>query len=347
MKNKLRMTAMRSLGALLLATLVLSGCGRKEEPAQEASSTADVPEEQESPEPEKTASISEMSAMDVMCSPSGITAMEDGTLLVTDVFYKRLWKVKNGVSEIYAGGDTVEGIYGEPMGGYNDADSLSSYFGRPWDVESYLDGWAVSDTKNNVIRLVRDKTVQTLNFKTAENLKTTDIGVAFDRPAGLASDEEGNLYIADTGNGAVRKADQEGNLTTEAEGLEEPMGLCWKDGALYIAETGANRIVKVENGETQVVAGSGEEDFKDGSALEAAFAAPRDIAVGEDGTIYVADTLNSAIRRIRDGQVDTVVTRDMANTDFGLVSPSGLMAQGELLYICDDFSKKVFMLEWK
>lgn len=350
MRQKVWITMACRFGALVLTALILGGCGKEEIPVQGEASTVSGTEEQkapEAPEREKTASISEMSGMDVMCAPGGAAVMEDGTILVTDVYYKLLWKVKDGVSEIYAGGDTVKNIYGEPVGGYNDADRLLSFFKRPWDVESYIDGWAVSDTANHVVRLVREQTVQTLNFKTQEDLKVTDTGVVFDRPTGLASDTEGNLYIADTGNGAVRKADPDGMLTTVVTGLEEPMGLCYKDGVLYIAETGSNRIVKVENGEMQVVAGSGEEGMKDGPALEAAFAAPRDIAVGDDGTIYVADTLNSVIRRIRDGQVDTVTPSNEADTGFKFVSPSGLALQGDRMYICDEFSKKVFILDWK
>lgn len=294
----------------------------------------------------KTVSLSEVSAMDVMCAPSGIAAMPDGAFLVTDTYHKRLWRIQGGTSEVYAGGETVADLYGEPTGGYNDSDPLSSYFKRPWDVAEFLDGWAVSDTENNVIRIVRSKEVKTINGKIEGQQNASDQGTVFNRPTGLSSDEEGNLYVSDTGNGMVRKISPEGVITTEAEGLEDPMGLCWKDGAIYVAETGANRIVKVEGKTVLAVAGNGEDGLKDGPAEEASFSAPRDVAVGDDGTIYVADTLNSAIRQIQDGQVDTLAVRDMKQAELGLTSPTGLLVQGERLYICDNFSRKLFVLEW-
>ena len=290
-------------------------------------------------------SLSSVSAMDVMCAPSGITAMADGTVLVTDTYYKQLWRVRERTSQVYAGGETVAGLYGEPLGGYNDDEVLEGYFKRPWAVAEFLDGWAVSDTDNGAIRLVRAEKIQTVNGSTRELLSTSKMGVAFDRPTGLASDGEGNLYVADTGKGAVRKITPKGVVTTAASGLNEPTGLCWRDGVLYIAETGANRIVKLEKGRVSTVAGSGEDSFLDGPADRAAFSGPQGVTAAEDGAIYVADTLNSAVRRVRDGQVDTLTVRDTALAEFGLVSPRGLLILGNRLYICDGFARKVFVLE--
>lgn len=288
--------------------------------------------------------LSAISAMDVMCAPSGIAAMADGTLLVTDTYHKLLWRVRLGAGAVYAGGETVTGLYGEPLGGYNDAEPLESFFKEPWAAAPFLGGWAVSDTANNVIRLVRAQSTQTLNGKTEEKLTVTALGVAFDQPTGLAADEKGNLYAADTGSGAVRKITPEGKVTTAASGLDQPMGLCWKNGALYIAETGANRILKLQNGKVTTVAGNGEAGLADGPADGAMFSAPQGVAVGDDGAVYVSDTGNSAIRLIRGGEVTTLAARDSALAKSGLTAPRGLLLQDGRLYICDGFAKKVFVL---
>ncbi len=333
--------------AVLLVILMLgqkSGDTEPEKPVLENDTSIEAAAD---PASGAEAVLSTVSAMDVMCAPCGIADMKDGTILVTDIYHKRLWQVEERTSEIYAGGDTVLGLYGEPLGGYNDAELLSSYFLQPWAVAEFLDGWAVSDTDNNVVRIVRRQKVQTLNGETEENLTVTDMGVTFSRPTGLASDSEGNLYVADTGNGAVRRLSPKGDVITVAEGLEEPMGLYMDGSVLYIAEAGANRIMKVEDGTLSVVAGSGEEGMEDGPAMEAQFASPQGITMGESGVLYVADTLNSAIRMIDGDQVMTVVFRDMALTDFGLVRPTGLLAKKDRLYICDSFARKVFLLEWK
>jgi len=289
------------------------------------------------------AELSSLSAMDVICAPSGIAADGDGSLLVTDVYNKQIWRVRDRGSKVYAGGATTEDLYGQPVGGYHDAGLRDSYFREPWAVAPYLGGWAVSDAGNNVIRLIQDNSVRTLRAATKEKLKTTKSGVAFDHPTGLAADDQGNLYVSDTFNGAVRKITPGGEASTVASGLSDPMGLCWKDGVLYIAETGGNRIMKVEDGALSCLAGSGQEGLSNGAAERAAFSAPQGVAVDSDGSVYVADTNNSAVRKIRNGAVTTLAVRNMEQVDGGLTSPVGLLVQDGRLYICDTFTKKVFV----
>lgn len=293
----------------------------------------------------KVGEMTEVSAMDIMCEPSGVTLMEDGSLLVTDTYGKQIWKVKDKESTVYAGGETVEDPYGRPMGGYNDAVPEDSYFKYPWAIAPFLDGYAVSDTENNVVRLISEDFIQTINANTQEDLAMTDMGVAFSHPTGLASDEEGNLYIADTLEGAIRKVTPEGELTTFASGLSEPMGLCWKNGILYAAETGANRIIKLQNGKVELVAGSGTDGNQDGNAAVASFSMPQGIAVGDEGEVYVSDTGNSAIRFVKNGTVSTLAARDVDDLEsFSPVSPVGIILVGNELYICDNFSRKLFVL---
>ncbi|HEY0396655.1 MAG TPA: hypothetical protein VGD01_19415 [Candidatus Elarobacter sp.] len=86
------------------------------------------------------------------------------------------------------------------------------------------------------------------------------------------------------------------------------------DGALYVADEPAQRIRKLQNGRVTTIAGSGAlvatglavpGGYRDGPAAVAQFNEPTGIAVGADGTVYVADMLNRCIRRIRNGVVDT------------------------------------------
>ena len=293
----------------------------------------------------KPGTLSEASAIDTMCSPSGIALGKDGNLMVTDVYGKQLWQVQNRAGTAYAGGATVVDLYGQPMGGYNDASLGSSYFKEPWAIAPFLDGWAVSDTANDVVRLVGVSSVRTLNGATNEKLKVTDLGVAFDNPTGLTSDDDGNLYVSDTGSGAVRRVNPDGGVMTVAKGLSDPTGLCWKDGVLYIAETGRNRIVKLEKGKVTTVAGSGEEGLTNGDTNQAAFSSPKGVAVGNDGSIYVADTGNGAVRQIKGSTVTTLAVRDPEQLGGGLMSPVGLLAQGRSLYICDTFARKIFVYQ--
>lgn len=288
--------------------------------------------------------LSVMSGIDIMCEPSGIASTGGGQLIVTDTYHKMVWLVRSTVSEAYAGGETVADPYGRPLGGYNDAGLLQSYFRYPWAVAPFLDGWAVSDSENNVVRVISGTITQTVNATTKEPLRVTDLGVAFDKPTGLAADEEGNLYVSDTGSGAIRKITEDGVVTTVASRLSTPTGLCWKDGALYAAETGANRIVRIAGGTVTTVAGSGAAGLADGPAAQASFSAPKGVAVGDDGAVYVADTNNSAVRKVLNGTVTTIAVQDRSQAAAGLTSPVGLLVQGGTLYICDNFSRKIFTL---
>ena len=292
----------------------------------------------------KPGALSVLSAIDVMCAPSGIAVDQNGVLLVTDLYNKQVWKVLNRAGTTYAGGATVPDLYGQPLGGYNDGNLTGSYFKEPWAVAPFLDGWAVSDTANNAVRLVTGGGIQTLNAASREKLTVTNLGVAFNRPTGLAADEDGNLYVSDTGSGTVRRVSPQGGASTVAKGLSDPTGLCWKDGALYIAETGRNRILQLKDGKITVLAGSGSDGSAGGRAAQASFSAPQGVAVGEDGSVYVADTGNGAVRMIKSGTVSTLAVRDPAQLSGDMISPVGLLLQGGSLYVCDPFVRKIFVL---
>jgi len=274
--------------------------------------------------------------MDIICGASGIAAGPDGTKLVTDVYNRRVWQVDNGVSAPFAGRETKPDIYGQPQGGDEDGTAESCAFMTPWAIAAYGGGWAVSDADNGAVRLI-----------TSEGVKTLDCGLSFEHPTGLAVGDGGELYVADTYAGCIYKIDADGRSGSKVSvGLQEPMGLCWSGGELYAAESGANRVVKaVPGGAPEVVAGSGGDGYADGPALEAQFSFPQGLAMGEDGALYVADTGNSAVRRVVDGRTETLLIRDPASGERTLFSPVGLLAEDGTLYVCDNFARNVYTID--
>lgn len=277
--------------------------------------------------------------------PCGIALGEDG-LIVSDLYSHKVWKLRDGGLVLLAGGDTALDVNGQPVGGYHDGPADQCSFKLPWAVAPFLNGWAVSDAENNAVRYISGGEVQTLNCSAkGSDLPVSGGRVTFVYPTGLAAGDDGSLYVSDTHRGAIRKISPDGTAATFASGLSDPMGLCWSGGALYAAETGANRIVKIENGQVSLVAGSGQEGAEDGSAAEASFAFPQGVAVDRDGTVYVADTGNGAIRRVQNGQVSTLLSQEEHRENIPTpASPTGLLLTGNTLYVCDSFNRAVYVI---
>jgi sugar lactone lactonase YvrE len=135
---------------------------------------------------------------------------------------------------------------------------------------------------------------------------------------GLAIGKDGSLYIADrAGNRVWKYANGEKSLyagTGEAgmggdhgaatgARLNWPIGLAIDPrGSLYIADSGNNRIRKVDAlGVITTVAGGGKyyDDRGDGgAAVDARLSFPFGVAVHDNGTLFVADTGNNRVRMI-------------------------------------------------
>ena len=134
---------------------------------------------------------------------------------------------------------------------------------------------------------------------------------AFTGPAGIATDGEA-LLIADSGASAIRRIkrgmvetrighspDDFGDLDTIAlmARIHHPVGVAYKDGSLYIADTG-NHKVKQFNLETGWVlsrAGDGERGYRDGLSGDARLNEPCDLT-DLRGLWYIADTGNDIVR---------------------------------------------------
>ena len=288
-----------------------------------------------------------LAGLDVMCGPNGIVSVGNGEFLVTDVYGKKIWKVNvNGTASVYAGAETQKDASGQPIGGYQDGLLLEALFQEPWAIVPFMNGYAVTDAGNHAVRYLSDTDVQTLNGYNSK-LEMGDMGVTFERPTGLAVDEQGRLYVADTARGEIYQIDSTGAVNVYASDLNSPTGLCWSNGALYVAETGENRIISLKDGKVTTIAGTGEEGDKDGIASVATFSSPQGVTVGDDGTIYVGDTTNGFIRRIKDGKVDTILQMEPDTLTTYPLSPTGACCEGDKLYVCDVFSRKVYVLQTK
>ena len=214
---------------------------------------------------------------------------------------------KNKLADGRAGADEFLGYPGMP--GY--ADYLNQPTALAIDERTYAETrqYFVADTGNHVIRKVTRRLdddgcrVDSANGRFAGvplqsgHADGPALDATFNAPSGLAFAPDGSLYVADTGNNAIRRI-RDGFVTTVATGLKQPAGIdVDRGGNVYIAETG-NHVVRVlrPDDTLDVLAGApGQAGYADGEA--ALFDSPTGLRV-VDGALIVADTGNHAIRKI-------------------------------------------------
>lgn len=110
-------------------------------------------------------------------------------------------------------------LAGQPgQSGMADGNAAKALFAEPAGLARDANGnLFISDSENKVIRKISvDGTVSTFAGKAGESGSTDGAGAAarFGKPEGLAFDAAGNLYVADTGNNAIRKIAANGQVST-------------------------------------------------------------------------------------------------------------------------------------
>jgi len=192
----------------------------------------------------------------------------------------------------------------------SDGPRLFASFLEPTDVTCDADGnLYVSDGGSNAIRKidVLSGEVSTLAGALGASGFADGIGAnaTFGYPRSIESDGQGNLYIVDFFNFAIRKlsiASREvTTLVGPAAGLPYLYGLTSDgQGNLYSLDYYGGAVLKIEiaTGEVQTLAGGGEPGFADGVGGAARFEQPTDLASDHAGNLYVVDSGNRLIRKI-------------------------------------------------
>jgi sugar lactone lactonase YvrE len=231
-------------------------------------------------------------------------------------------------------------VAGTGDAGGTNGEAHASLFRSPQSIAIAADGSIiVSDSNSQLLRKIADGKVTTLAGASVEKDAqgfpvgglldgTSDLSF-FSHPNGIALGADGSIYVADSDNHAIRVIDKSGNVT--------------------------------------VLAGNGVQGNIDAVGKEAKFNHPTDLAVAKDGTVYVADSLNNAIRKITtDGKVTTLnaasgrkvviasgQTVDAGNYMDGAIAqamfnePSGIAidAKGNL-YVSDTGNQKIRYIDF-
>ena len=197
-------------------------------------------------------------------SPEGAALDGAGNLYIADTSNRRIRKVDAaGVITTVAGNGDLFGVSIDRGDG---GPATAANLNLPADIAVDAAGnLYIADTQNQRIRKVDAAGVMTTIAGNGEQGFSGDGGPAtaarLNHPEGAAADTAGNLYIADTGNGRIRRVDPAGNITAIAG-----------------------------NGQFSGDIGDG------GPAVEARLFFPSGIAADAAGNLYVADTFNERIR---------------------------------------------------
>ena len=214
--------------------------------------------------------------------PQGLLLLDEGTVLVADTVNHALRELDLASGDVRTAADTRERAQASP-----------------WDLA--WDGERVVVAMAGIHQLwsyhPANGTLEPWAGTTNEGLVDGPVAQAwFSQPSGLARDERGRIWIADSESSALR----------------------------YIDRADGEAVVNT-------VVGQGLFDFglRDGAAEQALLQHPLGVTALPDGSIAVSDTYNGAVRRYTPttGQVTTLIT--------GLKEPSDALvtAEGDLLVV--------------
>jgi streptogramin lyase len=284
-------------------------------------------------------------------APFDVAVDGDGTLYITDLGNHRIRKVAAGQVSIFAG-NSIEGI--------RNGNGALAQFEDPYLIAADGAGnlYSLDDGDLRIRKISHNADVSVYTGTDTPGFLDGPIATALfqDNEGGIAADAQGNVYIADTFNGRIRKISSSGQVITiagsdtpgfrnghaETAQFNYPGGITVdKNGNLYVVDMGNLCIRKISpDGDVSTFAGSGAPGLTDGDAGVARFSSPFDIVADNDGNLYVTD--EERIRKISPlGVVSTIAgsTAGYADGDGAVAkfhSPGGLGidAQGNI-YVAD------------
>ncbi|MBL9199933.1 MAG: hypothetical protein JNL39_05465, partial [Opitutaceae bacterium] len=180
-------------------------------------------------------------------------------------------------------------------------------------------------------------------FTSAGLLDGAGTAARFSNPRGIALDTSGNIFVADSGNHAIRKITPAGAVTTvvgaaAAAGaidgpattarLNAPEGIAVDAaGNVFVADTGNHAIRRIApSGVVTTFAGAlGSAGDANGAGPVARFNAPQGLAIDAVGNLFVADTGNHVIRRITPAGIVSLVAGRAGSR--GLIDDLGVLAR--------------------
>ncbi|WP_373044842.1 N,N-dimethylformamidase beta subunit family domain-containing protein [Vulgatibacter sp.] len=251
-------------------------------------------------------------------SPTAVIADENGDVIVADTYNHCIRKILNDPQRTVI---TVAGSMGQRGSADGAGDEARFFLPMGLAIDPLTSDILVADAGNHRIRAIERGSwqVRTVAGTVGGDVDGPALTARFSYPTAVAAREDGTIYAVASGNAKLvsvaRGVDRQ--VTTLAGGrvgwldgpgtvalLAPQAGLLWDGEALLLSEPTNYRIRRVVPGasaattEVGTFAGSGRSGLVDGAAFDASLPLPLGLALGADGTIYVADGANGAIRAI-------------------------------------------------
>ena len=240
-------------------------------------------------------------------APQGLAVDAQGNIFVADYG-------NSLIREIVAATNTVKTYAGNGYVGYVDGDALkTAEFNGPSGVAVDANGnLFVTDRNNNMIRKITSAGVVSTIAGTKTpgyvngTVNTTGGYASFRNPSALVLDKDGNIYVADLGNSAIRMITPAAVVTTIAGGPGQT-SLVGSSIALTIDAQGnffiadeSGRIIELTAAKVlyDLAGATNVAGYADGTGTAAQFNNPQGICITPSGSIFVSDFNNNMIRKV-------------------------------------------------
>jgi sugar lactone lactonase YvrE len=270
-------------------------------------------------------------------NPMSLAADSSGNLYVIN-FNQTITKVTTSGAVIYAGQPGVEGS--------TNGTGAQATFNNPSAIAVDSSGNAYVSDNDTIREITSGGVVTTLAGQAGVpgDSDGTGSSAAFNSPTAITVDGAGNVFVADNGNGLIRMIAPGGVVTTLPIA---PYSVSYING--MAVDSSDNLFVTVgsaieeitQSGVVTVVAGQvGGWGYADGVGTAAEFEYPTAITIDGSGNLYVADSDNSAIRKITPtGVVSTLAKTETSNSatatgSFGYLTGIALDSAGNV-YVAD------------